>query len=206
MNRSLQNPGPPAAGSGLTDAERPGVLRRRRRPLRPRVAVEPPGRRGPLKEAAGAGGGRQKPRDRTTRTRASRDARGSSPRARGRPARRPGPTAHLAPQQPVAVVAEATFVGTAQRLQGLPAAPLGRHGRRRRRPSETRLMEINKPSNQPPGNQRSLPLPGRALGGARQGRLPRLRAPLPVPSPTRSAPAHRAASCPPRRKRGRAGS
>lgn len=39
-----------------------------------------------------------------------------------------GATAHLAPQQPIAVVANATFVRPAQRLQGLPAATLGRHG------------------------------------------------------------------------------
>lgn len=39
-----------------------------------------------------------------------------------------GTPAHLASQQPVSVVAESTFVGTAQRLQSLPAATLRRHG------------------------------------------------------------------------------
>lgn len=73
----------------------------------------------------------------------------------------PGPMAHLAPQEPVAVVAEATFVGTAQRLQGLPAATLGGHGPRCSRSSRCRWWK-NNPSNQPPGYELSLPLPGRA--------------------------------------------
>ena len=49
-------------------------------------------------------------------------------RAAGGTAARLGATAHLTPQQPVAVVAEATFVGTAQSLQSFPAATLRRHG------------------------------------------------------------------------------
>lgn len=56
-----------------------------------------------------------------------RKGRGPGRRAGGIAARL-GATAHLTPQQPVAVVAEATFVATAQSLQSFPAATLRRHG------------------------------------------------------------------------------
>lgn len=206
MTRSLQNPGPPAAGSGLTDAERPGVLRRRRRPLRPRVAVEPPGRRGTLKEAAGAGGGRQKPRDRTTRTRASRDARGSSPGARGRPARRPG--AHGSPRP-----AAASRGGSRGDLCRNCAAPAG---------SPSSAPRTAWPPAPPPlrdaacGDKQALESAARkpALASASGPRTRRRKARPPPeaarpasgaePDPQRACAQGRFLS--PRRKRGRAGS
>lgn len=84
---------------------------------------------------ASTGWGEREPRGSAMHTQESRSRRWLLGRTQGcrrggqRAPAASGPRAHLAPQEPVAVVAEATFVGTAQRLQGLPAAPLGGHGR-----------------------------------------------------------------------------
>lgn len=85
-----------------------------------------------------------------------------------------GSIAHLAPQQPVAVVAEATFVGTAQCLQGLPAATLRRHRKPGRSSPEVPL--VTKQDLESAAQKRGLA----SASGARTQQRRATHTPLPV--------------------------
>lgn len=119
----------------------------------------------------------------------SKDARGAGVAAR-RATAASGPIAHLAPQEPVAVVAEATFVGAAQRLQGLPAATLGRHGPGCRRSSEVPLVSKQALESAAPLTSARFRFRGVHSAVHSNTASGRRDAPLPVPGRISSAPAY----------------